>query len=492
MTNKETAVASLKEKTTAARHYFRAIKKNTYFAQIPPSHLETLAYRTTSAKVCEILACHKDREVRFGVAMNPQASYNTLLFLLTDRDKEVSRRVMSWGKLKPADFVALSESFAEGVDHDGRPTLLPTGYFQVTKINLKFRRCWFDSQSYRIMHNPHIGQRGLRSIDINGFRPLRKDYLQEFQAYKRKKIELLKSGKRPLDWRSGAFRYRYRRTWQISINWELTISEYMSTYHSLCPLGLHELRELEAFLLGDTPGRYKEAQLSAMMQEDVGFAEWGPHPLMGFSLKSDRKLAQSESLGYFHIVNLLESYDARTVRYVLSNPSTEGYVLWDFFDKCPSYILNLPNFRTWMARPSSLSRGYEHNIAFILKRIPHCRGAFARRLLEVFEIALTTSFPTDIFEEFPEWIEYISLLSSHPSTNPDTLLPLRSLLEQYPEKNSLHSDNFKIAISERLRAFSFGDTNLFFDFVVYLQERGSELYESNLRPSEFRKYMEAN
>lgn len=485
MTNKETAVARLKEKTTAAQRHFRALKKNTYFAQIPELDLKALAYRATSAKVCEILACHRDEEVRIGVAMNPQTSYNTLLFLLTDKDKEVSRRVMSWGKLKPADFVALAESFAEGIDPDGWPTLIPTGYFQITKINLRFKRCWIDSQSYRILHNPHIGQNGLRSIYINGFQPFKEDHYQELEAYKREKIEWLKSGQKPFDYRLSKDPEDYLPTWELPMGWfaQLEDRRFLSSH-----LSDNDAHELEQLLMGSAIGLYREAQLSAAIQ----VSGWDPHPLMARSLKSDRKIAQSESLKESHIAWLLDSYDARTVRYVLANPSTKGSTLWAHFERCPSYILDLPNFRTWMAEQTMPVKGYEHHIAFILKRISHCRDTFARGLLENFEIDLTLRFPTDIFEEVPEWIEYISLLISHPSTHPDTLFSLRNLLEQHPQKNSLHSDNFKNAISKRLQALCFIDSvgeSLLVDFIVYLQERGSELYESNIRPSEFRNYM---
>ena len=126
-------VSELKEKVSSAQKHFRSVKKIAYFGGIFDEAFEQCGLQTKHPKLLELLACHPSEWVRRAVTINPNASYQTLLFLLKDKAVAVRRAVMVLGKFEQSDYVALSESFLEKKVRRQNHHFDSEGYLQLIK-----------------------------------------------------------------------------------------------------------------------------------------------------------------------------------------------------------------------------------------------------------------------------------------------------------------------------------------------------------------------
>ena len=187
---KKKHVSELKEKISAAQKHFRSIKKIAHFDEELVTACEQCALQTKHQNILELLACHPIDWVRKAVTMNPNSSYQTLLFLLRDKAVAVRRSVLVLGKFEESDYIALSESFLRKKDRRQHHYFDSEGYLQLIKSSA-WRPRWKDSQSALILYNPHIGEEALRSIDISSF-SLWEDELAQVEGLRNERIMQVK------------------------------------------------------------------------------------------------------------------------------------------------------------------------------------------------------------------------------------------------------------------------------------------------------------
>lgn len=185
-------INNLKSKIKDAKKTFTHLKKYVFFDKYSPSMMLYLAQWSENPKAIQVLACHPDDSIREAITHNPFTSYETLLYLLTDKNKDIIRTVLSFGKLEQEDFHVLSVKFSKDVNYY-KKNEDTSRYLQLLKPTSKYQ--WANSQSICLLHNHHVGLKAMENIDIKSFEPFHGDDLNKLLQVKDNRIEEIKHNK---------------------------------------------------------------------------------------------------------------------------------------------------------------------------------------------------------------------------------------------------------------------------------------------------------
>ena len=405
---KKRHVSELKEKMSSAQKHFRSVKKIAYFGGIFDEAFEQCGLQTKHPKLLELLACHPSEWVRRAVTINPNASYQTLLFLLKDKAVAVRRAVMVLGKFEQPDYIALSESFLKKKDRRQYHHFDSKSYLQLIKSSA-WRPRWKDSQSALILYNPHIGEEALRSIDISSF-SLWEDELAKVESLRNERITQIKGKHKGFDLSS------VKSLADRHLLHKYHIPNYVRFALPLTSLTKRDFKKAEKFLLEQLNQQSKE---NASKKKSVSIGESKLH---------DRKLASSPDVSLHELKLLLNSQNEVTLKLALANPKATIRDLKTGFHFFPLYVHSIPKFREHIAaHPEFVKELYEPSILKLLRRVPNCHPAFPQAICDRFE-RHTKVLDGAVSPMLIKWNARLKLLISHPSTSSATLVQLHKLI----------------------------------------------------------------
>ena len=406
---KKRHVSELKEKISSAQKHFRSVKKIAYFGGIFDEAFEQCGLQTKHPKLLELLACHPSEWVRRAVTINPNASYQTLLFLLKDKAVAVRRAVMVLGKFEQSDYVALSESFLEKKIRRQYHHFDSEGYLQLIKSSASWPR-WYDSQSALILYNPHIGEDALRSMDIGSFFAPWEDKLAQVESFRNERITQVKGKHKGFDLSS------VKSLADMHLILKYQIPNYVRFALPLNRLTKRNFNKAEKFLLEQLNQQSKE---NASKKKIVSIGESKLH---------DRERASSPDVSLHELKLLLDSRDEETRKLALANPKATIRDLKTGFHFFPLYVHSLPKFREHIdAHPKFVKELYEPSILKLLRRIPNCHPAFPQAICDSFEHRIK-ALDRAVSPILLKWNARLQLLISHPSTSSATLVQLYKIL----------------------------------------------------------------
>ncbi len=389
-------IDNFKLKISDANKKFSHVKKYAYFDKYDEYVFKYLAEWSENPKVLEFLACHPSKEIRQTIIHNPFTSYESLLYLLNDKNTDVIRHVLSYGRLEQFDFYVLSEKFHPDKDITGKKYEDFSKYLKLIKPTLI--QHWVNSQSICLLHNHHVGLKAIQNINISDFRPFYNDRssYNKLQKVKEKRIQEIKDN--------------------IHVSKRINPKDCMHTVQQ---------DNYQKYKVKDW--RKKNKQLESVFSSAENhllkyISEAENNTTSTFSC--DKKIAKSDKVSVSELDRLLTSKDKRMVRLALQNPLiSKSHIEDNIYSHADILINNNTFFEYLMQKPIVVRRLELKDLRKLLMNYEDFSPSVLDEIISIFENAYG-----EVYEKISRWNNILLLVTKQKNVTSNNLKKLYDLV----------------------------------------------------------------